>query len=98
MELTEKTLRTLRPSEGHVLTQAGEVSGKTRCFSELVYLGKGDTPDGWREITLAEAEEMQRVIREEEENRQRAEERERRRRELEAELAALDAGEGSPDE
>ncbi|MDE5653433.1 MAG: hypothetical protein K2G75_07130 [Muribaculaceae bacterium] len=94
MEFTEKTIRSLRPTEGHLLTQAADVADADRIFSTLVYLAVGDSPDNWREIPEAEADAIRKRVAEEREAQQKAEAAEARRKELEAELAALNAGEG----
>lgn len=46
------TLIKLKASEGMMLTN-GDVYGKE------IFLGKGDSPDNWYEITDAEAEKIQ---------------------------------------
>lgn len=50
MTTKEITVRVLVPSEGMRLT-----NGETVAEGE-VYLGIHDSPDNWREITIAEAE------------------------------------------
>ena len=52
--MTQETieLRKLTAAEGHTLYN-GEAFGKE------VYLGKGDSPENWREIPDAEAEAIQ---------------------------------------
>ena len=47
-------IQKLTASEGMTLT-----NGKT--FGETVFLAKNDSADNWREITIAEAEELQNV-------------------------------------
>lgn len=52
VEETKVTLRILKPTiEENWLT-----NGET--YSQLVYLGKEDTPDNWREITSEEYESL----------------------------------------
>lgn len=52
----EFKVRVLRPTEGHLLTQAQEVELQNRVFSDKVFLAVTDSPTNWREITIAEAE------------------------------------------
>ena len=59
MEITTIELRKLVPAEGYTFTN-GEV------FSKEVYLGLNDSPDNWREIPDAEAEELQKTMEPEE--------------------------------
>lgn len=92
MELTKKTISTLRPSEGYVLTQKGDVPDSERVFTEVLHLGSKDSAENWKEVTAEEAEAFRQRVREEQEARAAEEERERRRRELEAELAELNGG------
>lgn len=90
MRLTEKQLRTLRPSEGCVLTQNMEVPDTQRVFTGLIHLGGNDAPENWKEVTTQEAEEFMARVRREQEEKAAKEEVERRRKELEAALAELD--------
>ena len=57
MIITDITVRKLKPSEGMRLTN-GEVLAEGE-----VYLGKGDSPDNWYEIT---EEEYQKIMAERE--------------------------------
>lgn len=59
MEIITIELRQLVPSEGHVFTNG-------TVISEGPYLGCNDSPDNWREITIAEAEELQKAMEPEE--------------------------------
>ena len=61
MTQTEEPIivRVLRPEEGHLLTQAAEdIPLLSRDLADAVYLGATDSPDNYREITLAEAEQI----------------------------------------
>lgn len=55
MEIITIELRKLIPTEGYVLT-----NGET--FSDGLTLGCNDSPDNWREITIEEAEELQKAM------------------------------------
>ena len=61
MEVQEKqvTLRVVTPSEGHILTQKADVDVRNRILSTELILGLGDSADNYKEITLAEAEDIQ---------------------------------------
>lgn len=50
---TPNGIPTLTPAEGYRLTNGEVIAGGT------VYLGKLDSPDNWREITEAEAAEIE---------------------------------------
>ena len=62
MELNVKKveLRILRADEGMVLTDGDTFSSE----GGEVYLGVGDSPENWTEITSAEAEEIRNAERE----------------------------------
>lgn len=61
MEQTNYTMRVLTPSEGHLITQADDNTPlQERIFSDKLYLAVNDNPDNYKEITLAEAEELRR--------------------------------------
>lgn len=61
MKTKEYTLIELTPSDGHKLTQEADVDLANRVVSSKVYLAVNDSPDNWREITDAEAEEIERM-------------------------------------
>ena len=50
---TPNGIPTITPAEGYRLTNGEVIAGGT------VYLGKLDSPDNWREITIAEAEAIE---------------------------------------
>lgn len=50
---TSNGIPTITPAEGYRLTNGEVIAGGT------VYLGKLDSPDNWREITIAEAEALE---------------------------------------
>lgn len=56
MEIQTLTTQVLTPTAGHVLTQAEYTPVAERILSTKVYLAANDSPDNWREITVAEAE------------------------------------------
>lgn len=62
METTQYTTTVLTASEGHKLTQAGEVNVLDRTITPKVYLAATDSPDNWREITDAEADVLRAEI------------------------------------
>lgn len=62
-EITKNGLRKITADEGLYLTQAKEV--EVRVFSKVVYLGKGDEVENWREAT--EEEKLQHNAKVEEE-------------------------------
>lgn len=72
MKKSNYTVQIIEPNEGFTLTQSAEVDVKARTFSKKIYLAVNDSPDNWKEITDAEAEELQaeqeRLFKEEEEN------------------------------
>jgi hypothetical protein len=72
MKRSNYTVQIIEPNEGFTLTQSAEVDVKARIFSKKIYLAVNDSPDNWKEITDAEAEELQaeqeRLFKEEEEN------------------------------
>lgn len=72
MKKSNYTVQIIEPNEGFTLTQSAEVDVKARIFSKKIYLAVNDSPDNWKEITDAEAEELQaeqeRLFKEEEEN------------------------------
>lgn len=92
MRLEERQLRTLHPSDGHVLTQNCETPDGERVFASMVQLGSMDSAENWREVTEAEAAAFGERMRQEREAAEAEAERLRRRRELEEELAKLDGG------
>lgn len=58
---SEHITQVLEPEEGMMLTQAdAAIALKDRVTSKKVYLGSKDSPDNWVEITVAEAEEIER--------------------------------------
>ena len=72
MKHSNYTVQIIEPNEGFTLTQSADVDVKARIFSKKIYLAVNDSPDNWKEITDAEAEELQaeqeRLFKEEEEN------------------------------
>lgn len=59
MTTFEYTTRVLNAEEGKVLTQSADVELMKRVFSPQVYLAVNDNPDSWKEITVKEAEKLQ---------------------------------------
>lgn len=61
MQITEKTvtLRRLTAAEGHCLTQSDpNIPIADRTFGKEITLSDADSPDRWKEITTAEADEL----------------------------------------
>lgn len=58
MEIIKGNPTELRPDEGKMLTQAGDVDLAARIITSVVYLAITDSPDNWREIPQAEADEI----------------------------------------
>ena len=61
MQITEKTvtLRRIVAAEGHCLTQADPNTPiADRTFGSEITLAATDDPDRWKEITVAEADEL----------------------------------------
>lgn len=54
----EIKVRVLIPSKGYMLTQAFDVEIANRVVSDKVYLAVADEPSNWKEITIAEADEI----------------------------------------
>lgn len=53
----EFKVRVIKPSEGYLLTQASDdIELQNRVFSDKVFLAVTDSPDNWKEITIAEAD------------------------------------------
>lgn len=52
------TVVVLEPSEGHTLTQSQDVEIQNRILSKKVFLAVNDSPNNWKEITDAEADEI----------------------------------------
>lgn len=67
--MTQESFKTivLRPSKGHFITQAGDVPIGERMVASMVALGANDSPDNYKEIDKAEAEEIRMAQRENEE-------------------------------
>ena len=60
MEITTKNIEliTLTPSEGYYLTQADLKDNEEVILSLSVTLGKNDSPDNWKEISIEEGERL----------------------------------------
>lgn len=61
MQITEKTvtLRRIVAAEGHCLTQSDPNTPITdRTFGKEITLSDADSPERWKEITTAEADEL----------------------------------------
>lgn len=54
----EIKVRVIKPTEGYLLTQASDVEIINRVFSDKVFLAVTDSPENWKEITIAEAEQI----------------------------------------
>lgn len=53
----EFKVRVIKPSEGYLLTQASDnIELQNRVLSDKVFLAVNDSPDNWKEITIAEAD------------------------------------------
>lgn len=48
----------LKPNEGCVLTQSADVELQNRVFSEEIWLAATDAPENWKDISIAEAEQL----------------------------------------
>ena len=59
MRQSNYTVTIIEASEGHTLTQAGDISANERTMAKKVYLAVNDSPDNWKEITDEEAREME---------------------------------------
>ena len=58
MKQTSYSVIMLEPTDGHTLTQSGEVEIQERILSKKVFLAVNDHPNNWTEITDAEADEI----------------------------------------
>ena len=58
MNTTEFKTIILRADDGFMLTDVAEVDIIDRTLATTVALGAADSPDNYREITLAEAEQI----------------------------------------
>lgn len=52
----EFKVRVIKPTEGHLLTQANDVEIINRVFSDKVFLAVTDSIENWKEISIAEAD------------------------------------------
>ena len=50
----------LKPNAGCVLTQSADVDLQNRVFSEEIWLAATDSTDNWKDISIAEAEQLKR--------------------------------------
>lgn len=48
----------LKPEEGHMLTQSGDVQLKDRLISDLIFLAINDDKSNYKEITMEEAQSI----------------------------------------
>lgn len=62
MITSDYTVRVLEPSEGHYLTQSGDININERVFSDKVYLAVTDSVENWIEIDQAKYEEYQQEL------------------------------------
>lgn len=62
MITSDYTVRVLQPSEGHYLTQSGDINIDERVFSDKVYLAVTDSVENWIEIDQAQYEEYQQEL------------------------------------
>ena len=61
MEQTTYTTSVLIPTNGYKITQADDATPlQERIFSDKLYLAVNDSPDNYKEITIAQADELQR--------------------------------------
>ena len=58
-KVKQVTVSILKPNEGCVLTQSADVELLNRVFSEEIWLAATDTPENWKDITIEEAEAIQ---------------------------------------
>lgn len=59
LQETQVTLRRIVAAEGHCLTQADDNTPITdRTFGKEITLSDADSPERWKEITTAEADEL----------------------------------------
>lgn len=58
MEITKGTQTVLTAAEGMMLTQATDIDINSRIVTDRVYLAVNDDAARWREITMAEAEDI----------------------------------------
>jgi hypothetical protein len=54
----EIKVRVLIPSKGYMLTQAQDVEIQNRVISDKVFLAVTDEPSNWKEINIAEADQI----------------------------------------
>ena len=48
----------LKPNAGCLLTQSADVELQNRVFSEEIWLASTDSPDNWKDISIADAEAL----------------------------------------
>ena len=90
MDIKEETIRSIIPSEGHLLTQADtSISDNARVFSELIILGNSDSMLNWKEVTVEEAKKCEKEREEKAKAEASKEAKEKRIAELEQELNKL---------
>lgn len=81
MKNTNYTVQVIEPNEGYTLTQSKDVDVTERILSKKVFLAVNDSPENWKEITDAEADEIKKQ--KEELAEQRKKEAEQRKKEAE---------------
>lgn len=59
---SSRAITVIKASEGTLLTQAKDVAPEQRIFVETIYLAINDSPDNWREISVAEADAIRASI------------------------------------
>ncbi len=52
-------LNIINASEGHYLTQSGDVDLRDRVFTTQLFLSVQDNADNWKEISIEDAEILQ---------------------------------------
>lgn len=72
MNTANYTTTILTPDEGKFLTQVQDVDIEQRIVADRIALGTNDSPENWREITKAEADEYHAAIKAAQEARMKA--------------------------
>ena len=59
MKINEINVRVLKPNKGCLLTQSADVDIKERIFSDEIWLASTDSADNWKDITIEEADQIE---------------------------------------
>ena len=58
-KVKQVNVRILKPNAGCLLTQSADVELQNRVFSEEIWLSSNDSPNNWKDISIEDAELLQ---------------------------------------